>query len=297
MTYPYSEPMREVWWNIPAIYHSIMYAGAAISVIIATIGVLDMVNTWSKGREEYSYYGTPGLTHGKGRLGLIWLLLKTVAFKECIFPVRLFERSWKRGALLTVIIWGTIILGIGTTIVAIEDYLKLKFFLHGQVYLVFKISLQLAGGLLLAIIAAAMVRRYVLKPKRMHTTADDTITLVLFFLIILQGFVLQGLRMAVLKPPTIDWSPISYGFALLFIYAMGSDIPLITEAHKTLWLVHALTAFTFLAYIPFSKMSHIFASQISSAASARRYRLDTKDIRNPYLQGTPKKVGPESAPR
>lgn len=275
--------MREVWWNIPPVFHTIMYAAAGLSVIIAAIGILNMINTWSQGREEYSYYGTPGLTYGLGRIGMIKLVLSTFTFEECLFARRLFERSWKRGVLLLIIIWGTIILGIGTTIVAIEDYLQLNFFLRGQVYLVFKIILQVAGGLLVVITATAIVRRYIMKPKRMYSTADDAITLFLFLAIILGGFILQGLRMAILRPPTIDWSPVSYLFALLFMYTLGSQEAVLIQAHKTLWLLHALTAFTFLAYIPYSKMSHIFASQISSKASFYRYRLDTKDIKNPYI--------------
>ena len=96
----------------------------------------------------------------------------------------------------------------------------------------------------------------------MVKSAQDGILLVLLFLVVISGFLVEGIRIAVLNPPAADWSPVGFVFGAMIKALVG------TEALKSLyvgvWTIHFLCAFSFIAYIPFSKYEHIFAAQISN---------------------------------
>jgi nitrate reductase gamma subunit len=67
----------------------------------------------------------------------------------------------------------------------------------------------------------------------------------------------------------MDWSPIGG----LFAKALAALLPgeSLFEAHRIAWLLHGIAAMVFIAYIPFSKMFHLFAAQISTSLASTRY--------------------------
>jgi heterodisulfide reductase subunit C len=63
-----------------------------------------------------------------------------------------------------------------------------------------------------------------------------------------------------------QWAPVSYGLSrTLKPFAIGLDK---TKAHEALWYIHFLACFVGLAYLPFSKMFHIFTGPLSLLANA-----------------------------
>jgi nitrate reductase gamma subunit len=96
----------------------------------------------------------------------------------------------------------------------------------------------------------------------MVKSTQDGILLWLLFLVVLTGFLIEGIRLAALNPPSADWSP--FGFVCSVIVKSLVGVEALKPLYIGSWTIHFLFAFTFIAYIPFSKYEHIFAAQIST---------------------------------
>lgn len=257
------EAMREVYWNIPADWKLLFYTAAAAGTLIFFLGLWMKVRIWTMGREE------DNPLKGLGALGMVRLSIVNLFSRDCILARRLFARSWFRGVMLLFIVWSFLALFTGTVLVTLEHYLDLRLFLVGRVYLVFSLILDLAGGALLLGLAAALARRVFASYDRRISSYEDVAFLVLLFLVVFLGFTVEGMRLAFFDPPAMDWSPIGG------IFAAGASAVLAQEdlpfAHRAAWLLHGLAASIFVAYIPFSKMFHLFAAQITTSLSSSRY--------------------------
>ena len=172
------------------------------------------------------------------------------------------------------IFWGFAILFVATTVAAIEfnfeEYLGTTFpTAHFKLQTSF--VWDVFGGALAAIgIGMAYWRRYVVKPQRLNSFADDSLILAYLLLLLLTGFALEGLRIGATElnpdstlyaPSHALWSPIGWLFAMLF-QAVGMTPEAMTTAHQALWWTHAAIFAVGLAYaaISFSKLSHIIVS-------------------------------------
>ena len=93
-------------------------------------------------------------------------------------------------------------------------------FLEGNVYLGVSLMLDVGGLLVLAGIGMAAYRRYVVRPAKLDNVLDDAVALALLALIIVTGFVVEGLRIAATEldahPGWAAWSPVGFVFALAF---------------------------------------------------------------------------------
>ncbi|HYF95339.1 MAG TPA: (Fe-S)-binding protein [Symbiobacteriaceae bacterium] len=160
-----------------------------------------------------------------------------------------------------------LLLLIGTIVVALEADFGLPI-MRGWFYLVFQsLVLDLAGALGLVGLGIALLRRFVLKIPRLqhnrpHARKDssDSITLAAFILMFAQGFALEAIRIAGTPRPWDAWSPVGY---LLARPLMGLDSAVLVGAYQVVWWFHMVTVFAWIAYIPYSKMLHLFTSAAS----------------------------------
>jgi nitrate reductase gamma subunit len=257
------EAMREVYWNIPAAWKFFFLSVATIGTSLFFLGLWTRVRIWSQGRDEENEL------KGLGTRELIQLSILKFFSRDCILAKRLFARSWFRGVMLLFIVWSFLALFSGTVLVTLEHYFNLRFFLVGRVYLIFSLILDIAGGFLLVGIAAALIRRYTAALDRRISTPEDVAFLGLLFVVVLLGYSVEGFRLAILNPPGFDWSPVGGLFARAAAALLPQEsLPL---AHRTAWLIHGIAAQVFIAYIPFSKMFHLVAAQISTTVSSSRY--------------------------
>lgn len=246
--------MAVEFWNIPDGLIKVFYAFAGLTVVIFVLGFWDKIRIWSKGMDANQEL------KGMGPAGLIWLSIIKFFSSDCIFAKRVFPRSVVRGLMLMGIMWGFTILFLGTAGRTLNYYFVQ--FLEGGIWLLFSLILDLAGFLLLVGTGFGLYRKYIGKPERMVKSSQDGILLGLLFLVVISGFLVEGIRLAVLNPPAADWSPVGYVFGAIIKALVG------TEALKSIyvgtWTIHFVCAFSFIAYIPFSKYEHIFAAQISA---------------------------------
>jgi nitrate reductase gamma subunit len=242
------------FWNIPNGLVKGFYALAFVTIIIFFLGFWDKLKIWSRGMDADQEL------KGMGPIRLIWLSITKFFSSDCLFAKRVFPRSVLRALMLIGIMWGFTILLLGTGGRSINYYFFQ--FLEGSIWLLFSLILDIAGILVLIGTGFGLYRKYIGKPERMVKSTQDGILLSLLFLVVLSGFFVEGIRIAVTNPPAADWSPVGLVFGAITQAIVGAKG--LNALHVGVWTIHFLLAFSFIAYIPFSKYEHIFASQIST---------------------------------
>ena len=145
-------------------------------------------------------------------------------------------------------------------------------FMEGNVYLGVSLLLDVGGLLVLVGVAMAAYRRYVIRPQKLDNLLDDALTLTFLTVIIVTGFIVEGLRIAATELDThLDWaawSPVGFVFAQAF-NGLGEEVNL--ALHKTLWWGHMLLSLGAIAYVfvTFSRLAHIFVAPLNMFLKSR----------------------------
>ncbi|MCU0645464.1 MAG: heterodisulfide reductase-related iron-sulfur binding cluster, partial [bacterium] len=157
---------------------------------------------------------------------------------------------------------GFVLLLIGTATVSF-DYdvwgliLGQPSFIKGNFYLYFSLVLDLAGVLTIIGLLVAFFRRYIQRPDRLNNQTDDVIVLVGLLAIVISGFFVEASRIAATQPSWEVWSPVGYALSGLF---SGAGVEAAQSWHRLIWWLHLVLAFSFIGYIPFSKLFHIISA-------------------------------------
>jgi nitrate reductase gamma subunit len=176
--------------------------------------------------------------------------------------------------MVMLIIWGTLTL-IAGVIVSAVGYLSPLPFLGGRERSILLLSLNVAGGLLLLGLFIALGRRYVFRPERWVSVMADGILLTMLTVVVLLGFVMEGLRLAGTER-SLEW-PVGTLIGWILTLIIGGDAVDVSGFYMAVYMVHAIIAFALLAYLPFSKLFHVFAAQITTyAASEEKKRFRTR---------------------
>lgn len=243
-------PIRETFWNIPHWAEIGQYILAVLTVVIFLYGVFRRIRRWRLGQPDRR-------TDQIGKRLMVVLAQAIGQFRTAqdIYP----------GIMHLTIFWGMVALFLGTAITTIDwDVTHLIFnfqLLKGGIYVVYELILDILGLLLVVGLGMAAYRRYVIRPARLqnvptkHLGREDAYVIIILFLVAITGYLVEGLRIAVVKPDWAPWSPVGNTLAAA-LTAMGD--PTNRVLHVSLWITHALVAFTFVASIPFTKLVHIF---------------------------------------
>lgn len=189
--------------------------------------------------------------------------------RQGILQFRTAEEPYP-GIMHLTIFWGTFALLMGTIIATVDwdiTYLIFDFqFLTNGWYLAYEIILDILGLFLMVGIGMAAYRRYRVRPARLedipgsNSSRDDAFVLIMMTLVLITGYLIEGLRLAVEQPDWAAWSPVGNAMAAVII-ALGD--PLNETLHLTVWIVHLLIALVFLASVPFSKLFHLIAAPVN----------------------------------
>jgi Fe-S oxidoreductase/nitrate reductase gamma subunit len=162
------------------------------------------------------------------------------------------------------IFWGFVMLLVGSAVDFVTHVIHVE--LTGGTYLGFSLLFDLGGILALVGALMAIVRRYIVKPERLKTVFDDGWILSFIVVIIITGFVVEGLRQAATELPThLDWAIWSPG-GLVFAEAFkGLSEDSLVLLHRSLWWFHAVVAFGAIVYVAlvFSKLQHVLVSPLN----------------------------------
>lgn len=239
-------PSRELYWNIPA--HKVIYLLFLPFLVAFLWGCAAAVRRWLRGRPE-------------ARWDQPWTRLVGI-FTQALAQLRVWREAYA-GILHATLFWGFAVLFVATLLVMAQEYLGILT-LRGPFYLYFmSLVVDLFGILAVVGTGMAIARRWVLRPPRLREPrgADRySALLVLIFLILLTGFLVEGLRIAGTRDPWAAWSPGGWVVAQIF---MGIDVRQVEMLHRITWWGHAVLSFAFIAYLPFSGALHILTAPLN----------------------------------
>ena len=257
-------PTREIFLHLGTGPQIAFYVLGALACVIFIHGFWRRYRKYKKGRSENRFDDL----YGRLRRAFVTIITNATVRKGDRFG----------GIAHSLILWGFIVLFIGTVLVAI-DHDILRFFdlklLEGDFYLWFSLCLDVFGVLFIIGLVAMMVRRRILKPaaldykraddhggnyNRSGFVTDDMIFVWLLMVIAVTGFFIEGFRIAKTTPDFERWSPVGYALASGFS-GMGSDT--LRGWHVWTWWVHGIAALAFVAYTPYSKMMHMVTDAVN----------------------------------
>ena len=246
-------------WTLLAIY-----AVTGVALLVAAYGLWDRWRIWKQGPA-----GSTGAS--------LWLHLQRLLV-IAVFQKKVARRRYA-GVMHILLYTGFIALAIGTTIVAVNTDVTSHVnwdILRGNPYLIFKAALDFMGLAFLVGLGMVFFRRLAQRPKYLRNERPDLFLPGVLFLLILQGYLLEAIRLAVLQPPWQEWSFFGYGLSLL-LRAVGvnaslatvtvtatsvtiTPLPVLAWTYGVLWWFHAGTWSFVLATLPWTKASHFLFS-------------------------------------
>ena len=194
------------------------------------------------------------------------------------------KRDPYAGIFHAAVMWGFIVLFIGTVILTIEADIvgifapQLSFY-WGGFYIVYSLVLDVLGLAMLVGIAAMAWRRWRRPPQLDYTRVDiapattnrsgfrtgDWIFLGWLWTLGVTGFVLEGARILAHDFPWFEaFSPVGWVVGSIF-GAIGVSAAGAESIRYVTWWGHALIALAFVAYFPFSKAIHALADPVNLA--------------------------------
>ena len=234
---------REILWNVGSLSSVvIMYSLMVLSMIVAGIGIWRRVELWSSGR--------PSPEHTGNWPSRVWDFFTTVLLQRKVV------RDPKPGLMHTMIYLGFLVLLFTTTMVFIDHDLGIEIY-HGRFYLAVTLFSDLFGIAFLAGCLLAGNRRYIERSDRLNSWTADSFMLSGLMLLIVQGFLLEGLRIHATQDPWAIYSPVGYLVAKLFWPLSAASA---SKIHFFTWWFHTITVFVMMALLPYTKLFHILSS-------------------------------------
>jgi hypothetical protein len=176
------EPTREIYWNISG--GTLLYLFLLVALGFLAYGIYRRVRLWRLG-------GPPGEADRFDRLGerVQGLLVE-------VFGQRRPLRDAYPGIAHLLLFYGFLVLVVATALISIQEWTGIHY-LKGTFYLWYSLLSDLFGLLALVGLGMLLWRRAVVRPARLHSVLDDWIVLGLLLLVLLQGFLVEGVRIAI----------------------------------------------------------------------------------------------------
>lgn len=249
---------REIFWNISGANEVVLYALAAVALGVFAWGIYRHVRRILLGQQPVSFPRSGPAAR------LVQALLTVLSNRTVLKGHKL------GGGMHMLIMWGFIVLFVGTIIVAVEYDLFHKILgmenviLKGKFFLGFELITDLFGVLLAVGLVIALIRRYGMQRPQLKRQPIDWILPVLLLAIALTGFVVEGLRLAADATNlgyAPGWSPAGALFAGML---HGADPVGMKGAHVLFWWLHVLLALAAIAVLPYvPKAMHLLAAGVN----------------------------------
>ncbi len=253
-----SDASREVFWNIRM--PTLMYFIFGISLAIIIGALVQRVRIWRIGKpqqvsENAGARLTNALTMGAGTSRVV--------------------RDRYAAVMHTCLYVSFLGLTLVTITLAIDDYLPLLYgsdahhaFLTGYTFLVYQFIADAFGIIGIVGIGMAVYRRYISPPPKLawdRRGSEDAIIVGLLGIVLLTGFLVEGMRIAATEIPqgNESWSYWSPGGWLVAQGATGMSISTIENIHVGFWWFHIVTAFGLLTLLAMTKFRHIVLAPVN----------------------------------
>jgi nitrate reductase gamma subunit len=267
--------------------HFIFYLMFFPAVVFFVWGMSQHLGIWLEGSVEGAANATKaeklkvllrkGWSHLRARPGFF----ARVLLMDVIFHRKLLRKSFFRWLAHTLLVFGFVatfvvdmIKGFTTGyLVEMSHTIPAFSFAHafetGSIRPFLDFFLEFFSFLILVGCVLAIVRRFVIRPDQLRTEEEDITTLLFILFLELSGFFIEGYRIAhpeVVQARTYmaNFTPesannwISFGGYFLSLFL--KDVKLNADF---LWYFHVVPSLIWVAYIPHSKLLHIFTSSIT----------------------------------
>lgn len=251
------ELTRQIYWSptgeLAGVLKYSTYLWLAIAIGIAVYGIYRRVKYWKAGQGEACF--------DQPLNRLRYFLTNVIGQAKVLRKRRMRDghhslyAAWMHG----LIFYGFLALFFGTTIVALEEYGVLRLY-RGWFYAFVTIVCEAGGLALMAGLFMGIWRRSSPKSEFRHGF-DYWVLYTLLFLLCVQGFAVEALRLAVQVDP-VDGVLSFVGFGLsLLVPPLSPEAA--ENAYAGLWYFHMLTTMGFIAALPYSRAMHIFTSALN----------------------------------
>lgn len=234
-------PTREIYWNITGI--GWMYALLIPALAVFAYGIYRRYRLWRLGRPE-------------DRLAPVAERLRSLlvyAFGQA----RLLNRLYA-GLFHSLLFFGFVVLFLATVVVMIHEDIGLRI-MQGNFYLFFQsLAVDLFGLLATLGVGMALYHRYLVRPERLRTAYQDGVILALLFVILVTGFMIEGLRIVVTQDPWGSWSPVGLIVGRFLASIFSADLS--RSLHAFLWWGHLVLVLGLIAWLPYSKLLHLLTA-------------------------------------
>ncbi len=154
---------------------------------------------------------------------------------------------------------------LGTALATLNSHLVT--FLRGATYLIYKLVLDLASLLFLVGAGMAYYRRLKVKPDRLTLTPRFLLPLSLLSWIVLDGLLVESLRLAVLQPGWAGWAPVGWLLSRAWI-ASGWNEVVLRSLYLGFYILHVASVSLFLVTLPVSTLLHIISAPLQTFFAA-----------------------------
>jgi len=263
---------REIFWNIEPFGVILYFLLIPLAVILA-YGIYKRYRLWRVGQPD----------NRLDNLGKrIWSFAVTGIVDGLIH--RRFLREPYPGLIHFLIFWGAIFFLLAAAIDFITHYAMGG--LEGTPYLVISFAVDVLGIAVIVGVIIAAFRRYIQRPERLDNKPEDAIALALILVIVLTGYIIEGLRIAYFtanpmefaalfpeagpyNPAWAVWSPGGWVVAQMF---GGVSSGVLLATHTSLWWFHTVIALGAITYVAltFSSLSHIVVAPFNVLFSSSR---------------------------
>jgi Fe-S oxidoreductase/nitrate reductase gamma subunit len=238
---------REIMWNLNTLPNVIgLYGLLFVAVAIGLNGVVRRTKMWAAGQAAPEYTGS-------------WL-----ERLDDLIQCGLFQKKVVRGksgsAVAHLLVYlGFLVLLFTTTMVFIHHDLGIKIY-QGTFYLWVTVFSDIFGVLLLAGVLYFGYRRHIQNADAVHFSRNEDFILIILAVLVVQGYVLEGLRIYVTNDPWALYSPVGWLFAKGSWFLTDSQARMI---HFLTWWFHTLTVYAFVALFPYTKFFHMVSSPLN----------------------------------
>jgi Fe-S oxidoreductase/nitrate reductase gamma subunit len=244
------------FWGIPEFWHYVAYIVPIVAALVMVVRAFLRIRIWWKvGRPEKRWDQLPRR---------LWLFVK-----HGILQIKVLRQTYP-GLMHIAIAWSFFIFFFGTALATIDaDIFK---FLRGDLYLVFKLGLDVFTVVALIGLAMAAYRRFVEKPTRLSLTTPFSTILVVLFLIVLSGLLTESLRLAVIsQQPSLQpgwesnlawWTPTGWLTAQIWL-GLGIAPSTLNNIHLGVWIFHLGLISAIFVVLPTSTLVHLITSPMN----------------------------------
>jgi Fe-S oxidoreductase/nitrate reductase gamma subunit len=254
-------PTRETFGNIPHSSQIIFYCLTVVTMGVFAYGIWRRFKLWRQGTP----IGVRELIVGNAKQ--IWARVNPGVRRlltEGLGQKRVRGRglaSWAHIALFA----GFMMLFLGTTLLELDHIAgwlsrSLKFH-HGTYYVIYEFTLDVFG-LLFLIGCSFFLWRRTRRPASVGHRATDWYVLGSFLAIGVTGYLVEGLRMVWQQPTGIGAQCSPVGLLIAHAFSGLSNAGA-RSLHLSLWWVHALLVFGFIASLPYTRLLHTLAGPLN----------------------------------